>query len=210
MTFRYDPHAALAQASRAEAAPATPARAATPDVNGAGNVAGIAAVARARSRETENHAADPDSFAEAAALLEYDHGLPRPDAERAAAAEQGFASAADLRAAAAAGWARELEALERTAWEPKAKQALAAALAFTRDGWAEKALALGWGELELVGADPRAPWERLDRLGAAYSRHAPSAVTAEAIIYRDARGVAMRHLKGSQSLGAALPWEGRE
>ena len=80
---------------------------------------------------------------------------------------------------------------------------IASALRFILAGWAEQALALGWTELELVGADPQAPWERLDRRGAAYSELTVVAITAEHIIYE---GRARRR-RGSQADGARLPWK---
>jgi hypothetical protein len=126
-----------------------------------------------------------------------------------AAGALGFADPAALYAAAADGWRGKLEALAATLSPKRAADArgldcIAAALRFIAEGWAEKAVALGWGELELFGADPRAPWERLDRLGAAYSPFTVQDVDAERILYAPA----MRRLRASQADGAALPWEG--
>lgn len=80
-----------------------------------------------------------------------------------------------------------------------------AALRFLNDGWAEKALALGWTELELFGVDPRASWTRLDRMGAAYSPFEPSEVNAETIVYPGTGSQPMRHWRGAQAVGAELP-----
>jgi hypothetical protein len=44
-------------------------------------------------------APDLDAFEERAAIIEHDGGLSRPEAERLAARDQGFASAAAFRAA---------------------------------------------------------------------------------------------------------------
>lgn len=152
-------------------------------------------------------APDIDAFEERAAIAEYDRGMDRDAAERFAARAQGFESVSDLRGAAAAEWRRRLEGMAAKETSPSALVRIEAALRFVADGWAEMAAALGWPELELFGADPRAPWERLDRLGAAFSRHTPGAVTAEAIIYPGTGARPMRLYRGSQADGAGLAWE---
>jgi hypothetical protein len=129
-------------------------------------------------------AADEAAFSERAAALEHDEGLPRSEAERLAANEQGFATPEALLAAVASGWAEHLRRLQAPERSPRGRQCIAAAVAFIEHGWALEALRCGWSELELVGACPFAPWERLDRLGAAYSMFTPIEVTAEAILYR--------------------------
>jgi hypothetical protein len=80
-------------------------------------------------------------------------------------------------------------------------------LAFIEDGWALEALRLGWSELELVGTCPVAPWERLDRLGAAYAEGRVIALTPEAVFYRSSDKMLLRLLRASQANGARLPWE---
>lgn len=201
MSFSFDPRAALARIRNEASAPATPAIVATVEGQAAETVAGIATVA-GRDAEFERSAADPDAFAERAAIAEFDGGLSHDAAERLAANAQGFAAPADLHAAAVARWAFELERTAAGNNGAAGRRCIAAALRFIRDGWAEKALALGWTKLELVGADPRAPWERLDRLGAAYSRFAPIAVTRDAITYSPA----LRRYRAAQADGAELAW----
>lgn len=152
-------------------------------------------------------AADLDAFEERAAIAEHDGGLSREEAERRAATAQGFASPADLRDAAAEGWRLRLEGLRGRVRSPEGRRAVEAALRFVAEGWAAKAAALGWPELELFGADPRAPWARLDRLGAAYAPFPPFAVTAGAILYGKAGDAPLRRWRGSQADGAAPAWE---
>jgi hypothetical protein len=165
------------------------------------------------------------AFNERAAVLEYDAGLMRVEAERQAAAEQGFATPEELFAAVAAGWAERLRGLQASERLKCGQQCLMSALAFIEHGWALEALRCGWDELAIVGACPVAPWERLDRIGAAYSMFTPIAVTAGAILYRSSgctctkwmaraikwtpKGVKapLRLLRGSQAEGAVLPWE---
>lgn len=48
---------------------------------------------------------------------------------------------------------------------PKAWRLLLADLETFRRDWSDRAAELGWSELELYGADRRAPWERVDRSG---------------------------------------------
>ncbi len=194
--FRYDARAVLARVGGGEA----PANVAIPATGGR-SVATVAGVA-----ETLPATVDPDAFSEAAAILEHDHGLPHADAEEAAAAEQGFASAFDLRAALIAEWRHGLEQLSALAVEPVGVLAAAAALRFLAEGWPEKALTLGWLEADLVGADARAPWARLDRRGAAYAAELPAAITSEAIVYRSGGDGERRVRRGSRASGGVLPW----
>jgi len=89
---------------------------------------------------------------------------------------------------------------------PRGQDCIAAALAFVVAGWAEQAAALGWDEIALFGVCPRAPWERLDRQGAAYSPYTVFAVTAEAITYASTGRLPLRRLRSAQKDGARLPW----
>lgn len=118
----------------------------------------------------------------------------------------GFAAPAALYAAGADGWRRNLEALARRETSKRGREHIAAALRFIAEGWAEKAAALGWPEIELFGADPRAPWERQDRRGAAYLPFTPSAVTASCVTYAGTGTTPMRRWRASQADGAVLPW----
>lgn len=123
------------------------------------------------------------AFTERAGIAEHDGGLSRADAERLAAEEQGHASASEFFEALVAHWADRLRARQVRDDSPRAFEHLAAAQRFIADGWAEKALALGWTDIELFGLCPRAPWARFDRMGAAYTLHCVRAVTAEAMHY---------------------------
>jgi hypothetical protein len=153
--------------------------------------------------QTANEAA----FDERAAALEFDAGLTRAEAERQAASEQGFATPDALFVAVAAGWAERLRALQASERSKRGRQCLTSALAFIEHGWALEALRCGWDEPAIVGACPVAPWERLDRMGAAYSMFTPIDVTPEAILYRSSGNGPLRLLRGSQADGAVLPWE---
>lgn len=153
-----------------------------------------------------NNTGDESAFNERAAVLRHDGGLSRWRAEPEAAREQGFDAPAKLFAAIVAGWAERLRELQTSEQSARGQQCIAGALSFIADGWAATALSCGWSELELVGACPRKPWERLDRLGAAYSAFAPFVITSEEILYRDARRP-LRRLRGSQADGGVLPWE---
>jgi hypothetical protein len=152
-------------------------------------------------------AADEAAFSERAAVLEFDAGLTRDEAERQAANEQGFATSDELFGTVAGGWAERLRAMQAAERSKRGQQCLMWALAFIEHGWALEALRCGWTELELVGACPRKPWERLDRLGVAYSMFTPIDVTPETILYRSSGKQPLRRLRGSQADGADLPWE---
>lgn len=152
---------------------------------------------------------DLDAFDERAAIAEHEGGLTREAAERLAASEQGFAHAADLRAAAVAGWATALAHIADSTTDPMGRACIEAALAFIRAGWAETALAAGWTEVELIGLDPTTPWEHVNRMGAAYVLSTPTDVTAKAIVYA---GPATRPSclpRGLQAPGAIVPWFAR-
>jgi hypothetical protein len=126
---------------------------------------------------------DLDAFEERAAIIEYDAGLTRHDAETLAAQEQGFANVPSLQGETARRWAAEIERLARLpAISPEGAEALKRARTFISEGWALQAARLGWDEVELFGICPRATWRRRDRTGAAFGG-AVQAVTAEAVAY---------------------------
>lgn len=81
--------------------------------------------------------------------------------------------------------AEYLERLPRAAPE---RTYLRNCVAFIRDGWAAKAIWLGWSELELFGVHPAAPWLRFDCLGAALLARSVQAVTAESVVSEAASG----------------------
>lgn len=128
---------------------------------------------------------DPDiaAFEERAAIAEHDGGQSRQDAETLAARAQGFEDAADLHHGAIERWAVEIDRLAALgAIGPEGAEAIRRAQAFIAEGWALQAARLGWDELDLFGVCPRAPWQRLDRKGAAFGG-AVQAVTRDAVVY---------------------------
>jgi len=144
-------------------------------------------------------APDSDAFEERASLIHEAHtrtlgddGSPLPEpifeitqeqAETLAAQEQGYDGADSLHREAVRRWAAEIERLVKLpAVSPDGAEALKRARAFIANGWALQAVRLGWDEVELFGVCPRAPWQRLDRKGAAFGG-AVQAITAEAVTY---------------------------
>ena len=164
---------------------------------------------------------DPDIFEERAGIIHEDHtrtiaddGTPLPEpifalthgqAETLAAQAQGHADADSLHGGIADRWAAEIERLvSLPAVSPEGAEALKWARAFISAGWALQAVRLGWGEVELFGVCPRAPWQRFDRKGAAFGG-AVKAVTAEAMIY--AGGLRRDRATVNNDGGAVLIWE---
>ncbi len=142
---------------------------------------------------------DSDVFEERTAIIHEAHtctladdGKPLPEptftltqeqAETLAAQEQGYDDAGSLHGELVERWATEIERLAKLpVVSPDGAEALKRAQAFIRDGWALQAVRLGWGEVELFGVCPVAPWQRLDRKGAAFGG-AVQAITAEAVVY---------------------------
>lgn len=148
---------------------------------------------------------DLSAFEERAAVAEYDGGMNREEAERVAAAEQGYSNPNDLYAALTEIWQHHLELFARDEASVLEQNCIAAALAFIRGGWAEKAVALGWSEIELFGVEPHEPWERL---GAAYLPFTPSTLTAECITYfHSSEPNPQRMWRQPPSDDAVLPWD---
>ncbi len=142
---------------------------------------------------------DSGAFEERAALIHEAHtrtiaddGTPLPDpiftltqeqAETLAAREQGHDDADSLYGEVVQRWAAEIERLAKLpAVSPEGAQALKRARAFITEKWALQAARLGWDEVDLFGVCPIAPWQRLDRKGAAFGG-AVQAVTVEAVAY---------------------------
>ena len=166
-------------------------------------------------------APDPDAFEERAAIIHEAHtttiaddGAPLPEpiftltqeqAETLAAREQGFDEAASLHREVVGRWAAEIELLAKLpAVSPDGAEALKRAQMFISDGWAFQAARLGWDEIELFGVCPRAPWQRLDRKGAAFGG-AVQAVTSDAMVYV---GGLRRYRAIINNDGGAVPiWE---
>ncbi len=166
-------------------------------------------------------APDTDAFAERAAIIHEAHTittadgstpLPEPiftltqeQAETLAAQDQGFNDVPGLQGEMSRRWAAEIERLARLpAISPEGAVALKRARTFISEGWALQAARLGWDEVELFGVCPRAPWQRLDRKGAAFGG-AVQAVTAEAVAYV---GGLRRYRAQVNNDGGAVPiWE---
>ena len=147
---------------------------------------------------------DPDVFEERAGIIEHDGGLPRQEAEALAAQEQGFADTDSLHGELVRRWAAEIERLATLpAVSPDGAEALKRAQAFISEGWALQAARLGWGEVELFGVCPRAPW-RLGGQGAAFGG-AVQAITQEMVAYV---GGLRRYRAIINNDGGAVPiWE---
>ncbi len=108
---------------------------------------------------------DLDAFGERAAILEFDGGLPRLEAENKAARELGQASAETLYRAAIALWRGEIEAAPETKLHGLEKLR-PVSLRFLDSNWVLKALAAGWCAVSLFGAhEGGAPRERIDAWG---------------------------------------------
>ncbi|MEO1104985.1 MAG: hypothetical protein AAFW98_14865 [Pseudomonadota bacterium] len=148
---------------------------------------------------------DFGDFAERAAILEYDGGLNRHEAEDIAARDAGFDDAAAFRVTLCASWRTQLDAMQGPELPPSGSDYVANAVAFVDGGWAERALEVGWTEAELVGADEVAPWARLDRLGAAYLIPNPAAITITEIS-QAVRGGDPLVLRRSLRRDGAPPW----
>jgi len=164
---------------------------------------------------------DPDVFEECAGIIHEAHtttiaddGSPLPEpifaltqeqAETLAAQEQGFDDADSLHRELVERWAAEIERLAKLpAVSSDGAEALKRARAFIADGWALQAARLGWDEVELFGVCPCAPWQRLDRKGAAFGG-VVQAVTAEAITY--VGGLRRYRARVNNDGGAVLIWE---
>ncbi len=155
-------------------------------------------------RDTALTASDPDEFEERAGIIEHDGGLPRQEAEALAAQEQGFDDADSLHRESVGRWAAEIERLATLpAISPDGAEALKRARAFIAEGWALQAARFGWDEVELFGVCPVAPWQRLDRKGAAFGG-AVKAVTQEAMVY--VGGLRRYRAQVNNDGGATLIW----
>ncbi len=148
---------------------------------------------------------DENTYEERAAIAEHDGELPRQEAETLAAQELGHADADSMHGEIVRRWAVEIERLTKLpAVSPEGAEALKRARAFISEGWALQAARLGWGEVELFGVCPRAPWHRLDRKGAAFGG-AVQAVTQEAVTY--VGGLRRYRATVNNDDGAVLIWE---
>ena len=200
MAFKFDAYAVLAEIENESEAPATAAIVATETAKPAQSVASVAGIAAPPVRKPKS--ASLSDYEERAAVLVFDAGLSKEEAELRAASEQGFSDATSLHAAKIEEWAGLLKRKLETETDIHGQKHVKAAIRFCEDGWAAQALAFGWTELELFGLCPRVPWARLDRQGAAFANDRVAAVTAEAITLE----TGMRRYR-TQSDGAVLAWE---
>lgn len=111
---------------------------------------------------------DWTAFCERAAALEFECGLARAEAEESAAREAGYSSVDALAADIVAFWAMKLTEVSAFGLCQEGAKYVLNAQNFIADGWAQKALCLGWTEPQLIWADGVEPWRRYDNLGAAY------------------------------------------
>ena len=129
-----------------------------------------------------------DVFEERAAIREHDAGFPRVWAE-------GLARLDIARAPADVPPSRWVQFIDDAG-------------RFARE-WGAKADALGWGPLEIFGADLRAPFARLDLAGLAWllNRRPVLALTAETAIIDCGGGVTQTFRRRPATGGdVALPW----
>jgi hypothetical protein len=167
-----------------------------------------------RIEELRQHKADllialaaPDLavYEERAGIIEHDGGLPRQEAESLAAQEQGFNDADSLHGELVGRWATEIDRLTKLrAVSAEGAEALKQAQAFISQGWALQAVRPGWDEIELFGACPRAPWQRLDRKGVAFGGTV-QAVTQDAVAY--VGGQRRYRAQVNNDGGAIVIWE---
>ena len=102
----------------------------------------------------------------------------------------------------------ELEAMRRAGWLcPVGTGYAMTAMAFINDGWADRALTLGWTMNELFGVDALAPWARLDRLGAAYLAKNIVAVTDRTMTLNASQGSRLTLRRNQKRAGQAYPWQ---
>lgn len=151
-----------------------------------------------------------DRFEERSAILQHDEGLSRSNAESLAAREEGFADAHALRSGLCLSWEHSLSKIQDADLTRQANECVRNAIAFINEGWAIRAFELGWTEAELVWADVRAPWARLDNIGAAYLARRIEKVTTETIVCGVAAGSPLNIRRARGDGRVAPPWLGLE
>jgi hypothetical protein len=155
--------------SSAGSAAATPATFATEETNKTRTAATVATVAVAEAGSAlAPVSAKPIDFAafqERAAIMEYDGGLPRAEADQAAAHELGYDTAAAFYAAVIEAWRSEIAATQQTGI-PDFDRLATVSLRFLESEWVMKALAADWDETALFAIhEGQAPKERTDAWG---------------------------------------------
>lgn len=106
---------------------------------------------------------------------------------------------------------RPLAELERLAQEgdlcSSGRKYIGNAIAFIKSGWADRALGLGWAPERLFHVDPRAPWLRFDRIGAAFLATNVTAITDETMVMRASREGSIRLCRGRRAGDGAFVWD---
>lgn len=102
---------------------------------------------------------DITAFTERCAILQYDHGLSRQEAERIAAQEVGQECIEGLHAAAIEQWRGEIHALQDLN-SREGERLVSLSLNFLASDWAALALACGWDEIALFAVFD-GPWPTL-------------------------------------------------
>jgi hypothetical protein len=130
-------------------APAKPAKVAKSEGERNLTLASLATLAARHAQTAEICSPPPDTWTDAederAAIVEYDGGAPRAWAEGFARLDpNNLPSDVPVR-----GWLRFIDDCGR----------------FLDDGWADEAVALGWGPFDLFGCDRERPFARIDHMG---------------------------------------------
>lgn len=102
---------------------------------------------------------DLTAFAERCAVLQYDHGLSRQEAERTAAREVGQECIEGVHAAAIEQWRDEIHTLQNLN-SREGERLVSLSLDFLASDWAAMALACGWDEIALFAVFD-GPWPTL-------------------------------------------------
>jgi hypothetical protein len=149
---------------------------------------------------------------ERAAIMEHDGGLPRMEAEKAAAREMGFAAAEVLYRAAIEAWRLEIAAVPQTGI-PGFDKLATVSLRFLGSDWATKALAADWDETALFAVhEGKAPQERHDAWGLvpvlAWGVHRCTIETfsRDVCLLRTQRDATLRQPRTRANFDEALPW----
>lgn len=134
-------------------------------------------------------AADTDDLAERAALIEYGAGVPRAWAE-------GYARFDPDRPPGDVPPQRWLRFVDDVGH-------------FLDGGFAEQAAALGWGPLDLFGADDVRPFARVDRAGLLWLLHGDRlvALTVDAAIIETPTGARQTYRRKPNEPGRVLAWD---
>jgi hypothetical protein len=130
-----------------------------------------------------------DLHEERSAIIEHDGGVPRAWAESFARLDR----------------ARPPDDVPQRRW----LQFIGDCGAFLDSGWAAKAVALGWGPLDLFGCDRLKPFARIDRLGLLWLLNGRRllALTADSATIETATGGRLTCRRVPNGFGRELAWE---